>query len=67
MVVLEKESYLKEYKFWSYEKDQNSLVFNVVCDIKFFNVWMNSGRTKIINSPLTICLILKETINHEKF
>ena len=40
MVVLEKENYLKEYKFWSYEKDQNSLVFNVVCDIKFFNVWI---------------------------
>jgi len=38
MVVLEKENYLKEYKFWSYEKDQNCFVFNLVCDIKFFNI-----------------------------
>jgi hypothetical protein len=67
MVVLEKENCLREYKYWSYEKDQNYLVFNVVRYIEFFNVWMNSCRTKIINSPLTICLILKETINHEKF
>ena len=67
MVVLEKENCLREYKYWSYEKDQNYLVFNVVRYIEFFNIWMNSRRTKIINSPLTICLILKETINHEKF
>ena len=67
MVMLEKENCLKEYKFWSYEKDQNSLVFNVVRYLKFFNVWLNFIRTKITNSPLTICLILKETINHEKF
>ena len=67
MVVLENENCLREYKYLSYEKDQNYLVFNVVRYIKFFNVWMKSGRTKIINSPLTICLILKETINHEKF
>jgi len=67
MVVLEKENCLKEYKFWSYEKGKDNLVFIVVRYIEFFNVWMNSRRTKIINSPLTICLILKETINHEKF
>ena len=67
MVVLEKENCLREYKYLSYEKDQNSLVFNVVRYIKFFNVWLNFNRTKITNSPLTICLILKEPINHEKF
>ena len=67
MVVLEKENCLREYKYLSYEKDQNYLVFNVVRYIKFFNVWIDSNRTEIINSPQTICLILKETINHEKF
>ena len=67
MVMLEKENCLREYKFWSYEKDQDNLVFNVVCYIKFFNIWINANRAKITNSPLTICLILKETINHEKF
>jgi hypothetical protein len=67
MVVLEKENCFKKYKYWSYEKGQNSLVFNVVRYIEFFNFWLNFNRTKIINSPLTICLILKETINHEKF
>jgi len=49
MVVLEKESYLKEYKFWSYEKDQNSLVFNVVCDIKFFNVWIIKSKANSLS------------------
>ena len=39
-----KRKLLKEYKFWSYEKDQNCLVFNVVCDIKFFNVWINKVK-----------------------
>ena len=38
--MLEKENCLREYKFWSYEKDQNNLVFNVVCYIKFFNIWI---------------------------
>jgi len=65
--MLEEENCLKEYKYWSYEKDQNNLIFNVVRYIKFFNVWIDSNRTEIINSPQTICLILKETINHEKF
>ena len=50
--MLEKENYLKEYKFWSYEKGQNSLVFNVVCYIKFFNVWIKYSKTKLINSPI---------------
>ncbi len=62
MVVLEKENCLREYKYLSYEKDQNNLVFNVVCYIEFFNVWLNSIITNIINSPLTICLIIKR--NH---
>ncbi len=39
--MLEKENCLREYKFWSYEKDKNNLVFNVVRYIKFFDVWMN--------------------------
>jgi len=46
MVVLEKENCLKEYKFWSYEKDQNSLVFNVVRYTKFFHIWMNFKKLK---------------------
>jgi len=52
MVMLEKENCLKEYKFWSYEKGKNSLVFNVVCYIKFFNVWIISNEINKINSPL---------------
>ena len=52
MVVLEKENCLKEYKFWSYEKGKINLVFNVVCYIKFFNVWVNSNEIIKINSPL---------------
>jgi len=52
MVMLEKENCLKEYKFWSYEKGKNNLVFNVVCNIKFFNVWLISNEINKINSPL---------------
>jgi hypothetical protein len=52
MVMLEKENCLKEYKFWSYEKGQNNLVFDVVCYIKFFNVWIISNEINKINSPL---------------
>ena len=50
--MLEKENCLKEYKFWSYEKGKNNLVFNVVCYIKFFDVWVISKRINKINSPL---------------
>lgn len=50
--MLEKENYLREYKYWSYEKDQNYPVFNVVCDIKFFDVWINSKKT--INNQLPV-------------
>jgi len=52
MVMLEKENCLKEYKFWSYEKGKNNLVFNVVCYIKFFHVWLISNEINKINSPL---------------
>jgi len=52
MVMLEKENCLKEYKFWCYEKGKNNLVFNVVCNIKFFNVWLISNEINKINSPL---------------
>ena len=50
--MLEKENCLKEYKFWSYEKGKNNLVFNVVCYIKFFNVWVINKEVIKINSPL---------------
>ncbi len=52
MVMLEKENCLKEYKFWSYEKGKINLVFNVVCYIKFFNVWVIPNEIIKINSPL---------------
>ena len=52
MVMLEKENCLKEYKFWSYEKGKNNLDFNVVCYIKFFNVWIISIEFYKINSPV---------------
>ncbi len=52
MVMLEKENCLKEYKFWSYEKGKINLVFNVVCYIKFFNVWVINKEVIKINSPL---------------
>jgi hypothetical protein len=52
MVMLEKENCLKEYKFWSYEKGKINLVFNVVCYIKFFNIWVISKEVIKINSPL---------------
>ncbi len=62
MVVLEKENCKREYKFWSYEKDQNNLVFNVVRYLKFFNDWINSDRTNIINSPANYLFNIKR--NH---
>ena len=62
MVVLEKENCLKEYKFWSYEKGKDNLVFIVVRYIEFFNVWMIFRETKMINSPLINCITLKR--NH---
>jgi len=51
MVMLEKENCLKEYKYYCYEKGKNSLVFNVVCYIKFFNIWLISNGIIKINSP----------------
>ncbi len=52
MVVLEKENCLKEYKFCSYEKSKDNLVFIVVRYIEFFNVWLISNKNKIIDSPI---------------
>ena len=49
--MLEKENCLKEYKYYCYEKGKNSLVFNVVCYIKFFNIWLISNGIIKINSP----------------
>lgn len=45
---------IKEYKFKSYEKDKNNLVFDVVRHFEFFNIWIKSDKANRLNSPLTI-------------
>jgi len=53
---------IKEYKIWSYEKDKNNLVFDVVRYFEFFNIWMNSKKSNKFNSPLTIVKHLKKPL-----
>ena len=50
--MLEKENCLREYKYWSYEKGKDNLVFIVVRYIEFFNFWLISNG--IIKNELPV-------------
>ena len=62
MVVLEKENCLREYKYWSYEKGKDNLVFIVVRYIEFFNIWLISNG--IIKNELPVKNLSNIKRNH---